>query len=82
MAIFVLKKVEQKGPSEVPSTSDNYVIQTNDFLKSSSNLWAQTSFMLVRRKLVNVLLLSESNQQFAKITKTPFLVLQAHFLVF
>ena len=51
------------------STGDNYVVWINDFLKSSSNPWAQISFMPVRRKLVNVVLLSENHQPFAKITK-------------
>ena len=56
-------------------TSDNYVMQTHDFLKSSSTPWAQTSFMPVKRKLVTGLLSSENNQLFAKIAKTPFLVI-------
>ena len=65
------------GASEVPrlisigmlSTSDDYVVRTNEFLKSSSNPWAQNRCMLVRRELINVVLLSENHQLFAKITK-------------
>ena len=67
------------GASEVPrliwigmlSTTDNFVVRTNEFLKSSSKSWAQTSFMLVRREF-DVVLLSENTQLFAKITKNTF----------
>ena len=62
--------------SEVPrlisigmlSTSDNYVVRTKDFLRSSSNSWTQTSVMLVRPEL-DVMLLSENHQLFAKIAR-------------
>ena len=78
------------GASEVPrlmsigmlSTRDKYVVQTNDFLKSSWKPWAQTSFKPVRHERVNVVLLSENHQSFAKITKNTFYCHTSSFLIF
>ena len=91
MSLVESSNTEISGASEVPliyligilSTSDNFVVRTNNFLKSSLNSYAQTSFILVRREFANALLCIIGELSFfANTTKNTVSGHTSSFLIF